>query len=217
MEQMILKDGTQVEIQNGATLNSIIVLLDDYASLETLAGYLSDDNLSEVQFVVDGKTKGAYTKMALKTPNFYITKLGTGKIQVVFGLRAKTHEELNKDAVAVAISYLSDEQALAVPSLFEEWSPNKKIKAGTRYRRDGILYKCLQDHIGQADWAPEVSPSLFAKVLTSDDGTVLDWVQPDSTNPYSKGNKVKHNGKIWISDLDINTWEPGVYGWSVAE
>jgi hypothetical protein len=25
--------------------------------------------------------------------------------------------------------------------------------------------------------------------------------------------KVKHNGYIWISVVDNNSWEPGVYGW----
>ncbi len=25
----------------------------------------------------------------------------------------------------------------------------------------------------------------------------------------------KHNGQTWVSDVDNNVWEPGVYGWSV--
>ena len=29
-----------------------------------------------------------------------------------------------------------------------------------------------------------------------------------------KGDKVKHNGKTWESDIDNNVWEPSVYGWS---
>jgi hypothetical protein len=28
---------------------------------------------------------------------------------------------------------------------------------------------------------------------------------------------VSHNDKHWISDVDANIWEPGVYGWSEAE
>ena len=34
-----------------------------------------------------------------------------------------------------------------------------------------------------------------------------------------KGAKVSRNSKHWISDVDNNVWEPGVYGWSeyVAE
>ena len=23
-----------------------------------------------------------------------------------------------------------------------------------------------------------------------------------------------YNGKMWVSDVDNNSWEPGVYGWS---
>ena len=26
--------------------------------------------------------------------------------------------------------------------------------------------------------------------------------------------KVTHNGKTWVSDVDSNVWESGVYGWS---
>ena len=210
MEKIILKDKTEIEIQDGASIGKITVLT-TADKLGELFNALNKDNLENVQF-----SSGTYTNMMLAEPHFSINKTDEGLL-VSFGLRELTEEEKNQEAVAVAIGYLSDEQALSVPSLFEEWNSGKSLKAGTRYRRDGILYKCLQDHIGQADWAPEVSPSLFAKVLTSDDGNVLDWVQPDSTNPYSKGGKVNHNGKTWISDVDNNVWEPGVYGWSVAE
>lgn len=29
-----------------------------------------------------------------------------------------------------------------------------------------------------------------------------------------KDDKVIHNGKTWVSDIDNNVWEPGVYGWN---
>ena len=35
-----------------------------------------------------------------------------------------------------------------------------------------------------------------------------------STDAYAKGAKVSRNGKHWTSDVDANTWEPGVYGWT---
>ena len=50
--------------------------------------------------------------------------------------------------------------------------------------------------------------------LIPDPDVIPEWEQPDSTNPYSKGDKVTHNGKTWVSDVDNNVWEPGVYGWS---
>ena len=32
-----------------------------------------------------------------------------------------------------------------------------------------------------------------------------------------KGDKVKHNEFIYVSIVDNNVWEPGVYGWELAE
>ena len=41
------------------------------------------------------------------------------------------------------------------------------------------------------------------------------WVQPTGAHDaYAKGAKVSHNDKHWISEVDDNTWEPGVYGWT---
>ena len=62
-----------------------------------------------------------------------------------------------------------------------------------------------------------ISPSLFAEVLIPDPEVIPDWVQPESTNPYMKGDKVRHNGKVWISDIDFNVFEPGIAGWSEIE
>lgn len=47
-------------------------------------------------------------------------------------------------------------------------------------------------------------------------GGVPEWEQPDSTNPYMKGDHVIHNGSEWVSDIDYNVFEPGVAGWSVV-
>lgn len=90
-------------------------------------------------------------------------------------------------------------------------------KTGERVKDEGELYKVLSDHVSQAEWKPKNTPSLYAKILPGQSGTEIgEWVQPDSTNPYMKGDKVKHGGKVWVSDVDNNVWEPGVYGWSEA-
>lgn len=42
-----------------------------------------------------------------------------------------------------------------------------------------------------------------------------EWVQPTGAHDaYAQGAKVSHNGKKWTSDVENNTWEPGVYGWT---
>ena len=109
---------------------------------------------------------------------------------------------------------LTDEQALEVPTFFPGWvKDGYPYTTGQRISYGGILYKCLTDHTSQSDWAPDVAPSLWAKLLTDPDGEALPWEQPGSTNPYAKGDKATHNGKTWQSTVDNNVWEPGIYGW----
>ncbi len=117
------------------------------------------------------------------------------------------------DALVTLRNSATDEQALKASALYPKW------KVGTDYQKDervlynDILYKVLTGHTSQADWAPDAAPSLFAKVLIPDKNVIPEWEQPESTNPYSKGDKVTHNGKTWQSTIDSNVWEPGVYGW----
>ena len=121
---------------------------------------------------------------------------------------------------------LPDEYALEVPALYSEWiagetyyGPDKDSSyAGDRIRYHGVLYKVLQGHVSQADWTPDVAPSLYAQVLPGQEGNepeegYAEWVQPGSTNGYALGDRVMHNGKIWESAFDgANVWEPGVVG-----
>ena len=109
---------------------------------------------------------------------------------------------------------MEDKAAIDVIHLFMPWQNNKLYVTGERIRYEDILYKVLQEHTSQEDWTPDISPSLFAKVLIPDEDVVPAWEQPNSTNPYMAGDKVTHNGKTWVSDIDNNVWEPGVYGWS---
>lgn len=110
---------------------------------------------------------------------------------------------------------IPDENALETVSLFPVWRSGVAYAVDFRVRYNGILYRCLIEHTAQETWTPDVSPSLWARVLV-EDGKILPWVQPDSTNAYSAGDKVTHNGKTWVSNVDGNVWEPGVYGWTVV-
>lgn len=109
---------------------------------------------------------------------------------------------------------MPDDLAIESSELFPGWREGVEYAAGQRVRFGGVLYKTLIGHTSQSDWTPDVSPSLFARVLIPDGNVIPEWEQPDSTNTYSKGDRVTHNGRTWVSDLDNNSWEPGVYGWS---
>lgn len=108
---------------------------------------------------------------------------------------------------------MTDEQILNYPDFVEKWRSGQKYEVGKRLEYNGIVYKVLVTHTSQADWTPDAASSLFAKVLIPDQNTIPEWEQPDSTNGYSKGDKVTHNNKSWESEIDNNVWEPGVYGW----
>lgn len=112
------------------------------------------------------------------------------------------------DAVVTLRDVVTDEQALSAPSLYPKWKEGASYRVGERVFYNDTLYKVLTDHTSQADWTPDAAPSLFAEVLIVDPSVVPEWVQPDSTNGYSTGDKVMHNGEKWVSLVDDNVWEP---------
>ena len=108
---------------------------------------------------------------------------------------------------------ITDAEAITATCLHPKWSGDGvQYTVGQRVQYENTLYTVLQAHTSQATWTPTAAPSLFAKVLIPDPSIVPEWEQPDSTNPYMKGDKVKHNGKTWVSLIDNNVWEPGVTG-----
>lgn len=111
----------------------------------------------------------------------------------------------------------TDEMSLQVPNLYPTWKVETNYSVGDRVLYNDVLYKVITAHTSQETWAPTDAPSLFAKVLIPDEDVIPEWEQPDSTNPYMTGDKVSHNGKTWVSTINNNVWEPGVYGWDTVE
>lgn len=111
---------------------------------------------------------------------------------------------------------LTDEQAVEAPQMFPAWRVGIAYAIGDRRQHDGTLYTCLQAHTSQADWEPQLTPALWK--VTTPEGTIPDWVQPTGAHDaYAKGDRVRHLGKVWESEVDANVWEPSVYGWVVVE
>lgn len=114
--------------------------------------------------------------------------------------------------IVEAMQELEDETAVTVPYFFNKWEPDMQAFVGDRLRYGEKLYRVLQQHTTQEGWEPDIAPSLFAEVLIPDPEVIPEWAQPDSTNPYMKGDRVTHNGKTWESLVDNNVWEPGAVG-----
>lgn len=113
----------------------------------------------------------------------------------------------------------TDEQAAEAPYIFPAWAGGVTYGANDRVQYQGTAYKCLQAHLSQADWTPDAAVSLWAKILIPDPEVIPDWEQPDSTNPYMKGDKVRFEGKVYMSVIDNNVWSPAAYpaGWREME
>ena len=115
----------------------------------------------------------------------------------------------------LATSFLNDDQAETVTILFEEWQTDTKYEVGDRRQYNGLLYRCIQGHTSQSDWAPDKTPALWVRTSTEE---WPEWIQPTGAHDaYEIGAKVSHNEKHWISIVDANIWEPGVFGWNEAE
>ena len=194
--------------------------------------YLTDDNRMIFNFNnnVELMKNNGFKEVEDIVPSYdatthYVIKVGYNegedKIVVNYEVLEKelTYAEKLTSQQELAMSFLADnltdEQAVQVPLIFEAWQVGVNYKVGKKLVYEEVLYKVLQDHTSQETWTPKDAPSLFARVLVDDGGAVLDWVQPDSTNPYMKGDRVKFEDKIYESLIDSNVWSPTAYpaGW----
>lgn len=115
------------------------------------------------------------------------------------------------------LSQIGDDSASA---LFDAWETDHAYKLNDRVSHNGLVYRCVQSHTSQADYAPDKAPALWTRIKANPDPSEPEeWVQPlGDFDAYDKGDRVKHNGKIWVSTYDgKNVWEPGVFGWSEVE
>lgn len=127
-------------------------------------------------------------------------------------LAKKLRPYIEKAAIA-----LDDEDAIEATLLFPLWDVNINYEIGDRVRYNSILYRCLQSHTSLSNWNPVDAPSLWAKVLIPSPDIIPEWEQPDSTNPYQIGDKVRYKGHIYESIIANNIWSPEAYpgGWKL--
>lgn len=118
-----------------------------------------------------------------------------------------------------ASASLDDGDALDAVELFPAWAADTAYSLDIRVRYGGELYKCVQSHTSQADWTPDKTPALWTEVATP--GEIPVWKQPTGAqDAYAKGDKVwfpEKDTAVYVSTVDNNVWQPGVYGWEVAE
>ena len=128
-------------------------------------------------------------------------------------------DSLNKIGKLFANQVVDDAVALSIQEFYDVWSVGIAYEVGRYLLYKGVLYKVLQPHTSQDSWTPDVASSVYAKVLIDPTGeTIPEWEQPDSTNAYMTGDKVRFEGVVYESTIDNNIWSPTAYpaGWKIV-
>lgn len=97
MDKIILKDKTEYEIADCASLGNIQIQSADFAGIETITKAFSVDNLAKVTFTHNGEVSGEYTDLKSDgftyTPNVGEDGKEDGTYTVTVRLRTKTEME----------------------------------------------------------------------------------------------------------------------------
>ena len=157
------------------------------------------------------------------SPDIYVEVLDetidNGLFSALTDIQSKENS-LNKIGKIVANNVTDDAVALTIQEFYDIWEVGVTYEVGRYLQYKGILYKVLQPHTSQETWTPDAASSVYTKVLIDPSGeTILDWEQPDSTNAYMTGDKVRFEGVVYESTMDNNIWSPADYpaAWKVVE
>ena len=134
----------------------------------------------------------------------------------VLGVQTPAQAEAKHNAMVNAGAMLTDEQAVTVIDLYDEWAVGVTYAVDTRIRYGEKLYKVLQDHTTQADWTPDKTPALYVEVApVGQYREIKDNML--ATEAFAKGEigwwKEKDN--LYESLFDGNVYTPDSYpnGW----
>lgn len=97
MDKIILKDKTEFEIADGASLGNIQIKAENFEAIKTITDAFSADNLAEVTFAHNNEVSGKYTDLKCDgftyAPNTDEASKEDGTYTVTVSLRTKTEME----------------------------------------------------------------------------------------------------------------------------
>ena len=97
MDKIILKNKTEFEVAEGASLGNIQIQSKDFDGIKAITDAFSADNLQEVTFTHNGETSGKYTDLKSDgftyAPNTDEAGKEDGTYTVTIRLRTKTEME----------------------------------------------------------------------------------------------------------------------------
>ena len=136
--------------------------------------------------------------------------------------RLQAAEQFRK-ALQMYAQTLTDEQAMEIATVYPDYEVGRAYKAdelltyGVNDVGDPQLYRVVQAHTSQEDWAPDATPALYTPIGLTEEGYPV-WSQPTGAHDaYNAGDIVDYNGTLYKSTIDGNVYSPEEYpqGWEV--
>ena len=93
MDKIILKDKTEFEIADGASLGNIQIKAENFDAVKTITDAFSADNLQEVTFTHNDTVSGKYTDLKSDGFTYAPNTDANGTYTVTIRLRIKTEME----------------------------------------------------------------------------------------------------------------------------
>ena len=97
MDKIILKNKTEFEVADGASLGNIQIKAENFEAIKTITDAFTADNLAEVTFTHNGEISGKYTDLKSDgftyMPNVREDGAEDGTYTVTVSLRTKTEME----------------------------------------------------------------------------------------------------------------------------
>jgi hypothetical protein len=112
------------------------------------------------------------------------------------------------ETVGTILPVLDDTTAVKVKTLFPKWEIGVAYVVGDRMIYNDRLYKVQQAHTSQADWTPDIVPSLYVVIDETHEGTMEDPIPAATGMLYEKDKYYIHNDVIYLcirEDTDEGT------------
>ena len=97
---------------------------------------------------------------------------------------------------------LSDEEALAVKGIYDEWEAGVDVKVHEKRTRGGKLYRCKQAHTTQADRSPDTAPALWEVIDETNAGTIDNPIPYDGNMALEEGKYYEQDGVVYLCIRD---------------
>ena len=197
-----LSNSHEFSVSDSSILSRISLSVESYDALKDVIDILMDSkNFKTVEFYQDINNEtpvGTYNDMKVISPLLRDLDIVDDKIIISFGIREKTETEKRLEKVnemqapvKLALTYLSDEEALTVKELFPEFESliGQTLTKDTRLTYNGERYKTAQEVQVQEIYTPGSvgTESLYTHIDESHTGTLEDPIPAQKNMEYIKG------------------------------